>query len=148
MGLEMTEPTGTVIVLPEGYRPGEDEAYMNPLMLEYFRHQLLAWKADILSESRSTIGQLRDDNAILPDLVDRAASETGKALELRTRDRQRKLISKIEAALRRVDSGDYGWCEETGDPIGVARLEARPTATLCLEAQERHERAERVHRDD
>ena len=144
----MADPSSSSVDLPDGYRPAEDEPYMNAQMKEYFRQKLLEWKADIIRESKTTIGQLRDENVGLPDLVDRAASETGKALELRTRDRQRKLISKIDAALRRIDTDDYGYCEETGDPIGVARLEARPTATLSLEAQERHERAERVHRDD
>ena len=134
--------------VPRGYAPTDDEAFMSPVMREYFRRKLLAWRDDILAESRSTLSALQNDNDVLPDLVDRASSETDKALELRTRDRQRKLIAKIDSALRRVDDGSYGYCEETGEPIGVARLEARPTATLSLEAQERHERRERVHRDD
>lgn len=130
------------------YRPSEDEPFMNERQLEYFRNKLLIWKDEILRESRETIGNLQTETENHPDLVDRASSEADRALELRTRDRQRKLISKIDEALRRIDDGSYGYCEETGEPIGLARLEARPTATLSLEAQERHERRERVHRDD
>jgi DnaK suppressor protein len=121
---------------------------MNKRQLGYFRNKLLAWKEDILRESRETISNLQTDTENHPDLADRATSESDRALELRTRDRQRKLISKIDAALRRIDDGSYGYCEETGEPIGLARLDARPIATLSLEAQERHERRERVHRDD
>lgn len=132
----------------EEYRPSEDEPFMNERQLEYFRNKLLIWKDEILRESRETIGNLQAETENHPDLVDRASSEADRALELRTRDRQRKLISKIDEALRRIDDGSYGYCEETGEPIGLARLEARPTATLSLEAQERHERRERVHRDD
>lgn len=121
---------------------------MNERQRAYFRGKLLRWKEDILREARETVTHLQHDTASHPDLADRASSETDKALELRTRDRQRKLISKIDAALRRIDDGSYGWCEDTGEPIGLARLEARPIATLSLEAQERHERRERVHRDD
>ena len=121
---------------------------MNERQQRYFRKKLLAWKEDILRESRCTVGHLHAETANHPVLADRATSESDRALELRTRDRQRKLISKIDAALRRLDEGEYGWCEETGEPIGVARLEARPIATLSLDAQERHERRERVHRDD
>jgi DnaK suppressor protein len=134
--------------LPESYRPGEDEPFMNERQLEYFRQKLLSWKEDILRESRETLSHLQAETENHPDLADRASSETDRALELRTRDRQRKLISKIEEALRRVDDGSYGYCEDTGEPISLARLEARPIATLSLEAQERHERRERVHRDD
>jgi DnaK suppressor protein len=130
------------------YRPHEDEPFMNDRQREYFRQKLLAWKEEILAESRSTIENLQHDTVALADLADRATSETDRALELRTRDRQRKLISKIESALRRIEDGSYGYCEETGEPIGLSRLEARPIATLSLEAQERHERRERVHRDD
>ncbi len=130
------------------YRPTEDEPFMNERQQEYFRNKLLKWKDDILRESRETIAVLQTETENHPDLVDRASSEADRALELRTRDRQRKLISKIDEALRRIEDGSYGWCEETGEPIGIARLEARPTATLSLEAQERHERRERVHRDD
>ena len=132
----------------EEYRPSEDEPFMNERQLEYFRNKLLIWKDEILRESRETIGNLQAETENHPDLVDRASSEADRALELRTRDRQRKLISKIDEALRRIEDGSYGYCEETGEPIGLPRLEARPTATLSLEAQERHERRERVHRDD
>lgn len=132
----------------EEYRPSEDEPFMNDRQKEYFKRKLLEWKQEILRESKYTLEQLQEDNHNLPDLTDRASSETEKALELRTRDRQRKLISKIDAALRRIETGEYGYCEETGEPIGLRRLEARPIATLSLEAQERHERSEKVHRDD
>lgn len=132
----------------EDYRPSEDEPFMNDRQKEYFRRKLLEWKSEILRESKGTIDQLQEDDHHLPDLTDRASSETEKALELRTRDRQRKLIAKIDAALRRIETGEYGYCEETGEPIGIRRLEARPIATLSLEAQERHERMEKVHRDD
>ncbi len=132
----------------EGYRPTEAESFMNDRQIEYFRKKLLKWKEDILKESRETLTHLQSETENHPDLADRASSETDRALELRTRDRQRKLISKIDEALRRIDDGSYGYCEETGEPIGLARLDARPIATLSLEAQERHERRERVHRDD
>jgi DnaK suppressor protein len=130
------------------YRPSDDEPFMNDRQLAYFRTKLLAWKEEILEESRSTIASLQQDTTAEPDLADRATSETDRALELRTRDRQRKLINKIDEALRRIEDGSYGYCEETGEPISLSRLEARPIATLSLEAQERHERRERVHRDD
>ncbi len=130
------------------YRPSESEEFMNERQLEYFRQKLLIWKEDILRESRETVTHLQTDTENHPDLADRASSETDRSLELRTRDRQRKLIAKIDDALRRIDDGSYGYCEETGEPITLARLEARPIATLSLEAQERHERRERVHRDD
>ena len=126
----------------------EGDAFMDEQQLRYFRGKLLAWKEEILRESRETVVNLQGENHNHPDLADRATSETDRALELRTRDRQRKLISKIDEALRRIDDGSYGYCEETGEPIGLARLEARPIATLSVEAQERHERRERVHRDD
>jgi DnaK suppressor protein len=132
----------------DGYHPSEDEPFMNERQLEYFKQKLLGWKEDILRESRETVTHLQAETENHPDLADRASSETDRALELRTRDRQRKLISKIDDALRRIEEGAYGYCEETGEPIGLARLEARPIATLSLEAQERHERRERVHRDD
>jgi len=138
----------TVQVETSEYRPVEDEPFMNERQLEYFKQKLLNWKEDILRESRETLSHLQTDTENHPDIADRASSETDRALELRTRDRQRKLISKIDEALRRIEDGSYGYCEETGEPIGVARLEARPIATLSLEAQERHERRERVHRDD
>ena len=140
--------SATVQVESVEYRPTEDEPFMNERQLEYFKQKLLSWKEDILRESRETLSHLQTDTENHPDIADRASSETDRALELRTRDRQRKLISKIDEALRRIEDGSYGYCEETGEPIGVARLEARPIATLSLEAQERHERRERVHRDD
>jgi DnaK suppressor protein len=140
--------SATALAEPGDYRPSEDEAFMSPRQLEYFRQKLLAWKEDILRESRETLSHLQKETENHPDLADRASSETDRALELRTRDRQRKLISKIDEAIRRIDDNSYGYCEETGEPIGLARLEARPIATLSLEAQERHERRERVHRDD
>ena len=130
------------------YKPSEDEPFMSERQREYFRHKLLLWKEDILKESKETLVHLQDDNNVLPDLADRASTETDRSLELRTRDRQRKLIAKIEAALKRIDNGTYGFCEETGEPISLRRLDARPIATLSIEAQERHERRERVYRDD
>ena len=130
------------------YRPSDDEPFMNPRQREYFRAKLNAWKDDILRESRETLENLQEESQNHPDMADRASSESDRSLELRTRDRQRKLISKIDDALRRIEDGSYGYCEETGEPITLARLEARPIATLSLEAQERHERRERVHRDD
>ncbi|MHA7871040.1 MAG: RNA polymerase-binding protein DksA [Hyphococcus sp.] len=130
------------------YRPSEDEPFMNERQKEYFRRKLLDWKQEILRESQHTISHLQEDDNHLPDIADRASSETEKALELRTRDRQRKLISKIDSALRKIETGEYGYCEDTGEPISLRRLDARPIATLSLEAQERHERQERVHRDD
>ena len=131
-----------------GYKPSPDEDFMNSKQKSYFRAKLEAWKNDILDGAKATIGNLRAESSNHPDLVDRASAESDKALELRTRDRQRKLISKIDAAIRRIDEGTYGYCDDTGEPIGIRRLEARPTATLSLEAQERHERNERVVRDD
>ena len=140
----------TIAVLPKNseYRPTEDEEFMNERQVEYFRQKLLNWKEEILRESRETLSHLQAETENHPDIADRASSETDRSLELRTRDRQRKLISKIDEAMRRIEEGTYGYCEETGEPIGVARLDARPIATLSLEAQERHERRERVHRDD
>jgi DnaK suppressor protein len=136
------------IFLPDDYRPAEDEPFMNDRQLEYFRRKLLSWKDDILSDSRETLADLANSSRNLPDIADRASEETDRALELRTRDRQRKLISKIDAALRRIENGEFGYCEMTGEPISLKRLDARPIATMTLEAQERHERSERVHRDD
>ncbi|MXQ06982.1 RNA polymerase-binding protein DksA [Alphaproteobacteria bacterium GH1-50] len=136
------------VFLPEDYRPAEDEPFMNERQLEYFRRKLLAWKADLMGDSKSTITDLQNSTRNIPDIADRASEETDRALELRTRDRQRKLVAKIDAALRRIEEGEYGYCEETGDPISLKRLDARPIATLSLEAQERHERREKVHRDD
>ena len=134
--------------LPEDYRPAEDEPFMNEWQLEYFRRKLLQWKEDILADSRDTIEGLQDGARNIPDVADRASEETDRSLELRTRDRQRKLVAKIDAALRRIETGEYGYCEKTGDPISLKRLDARPIATMTLEAQERHERREKVHRDD
>ena len=130
------------------YRPSEDEPFMNPRQREYFRRKLETWKEDILRESRETLENLQEENQNHPDMADRASSESDRALELRTRDRQRKLISKIDAALKRIEDGTYGYCEETGEPIGIARLDARPIATLSLEAQEMHERREKVYREE
>jgi DnaK suppressor protein len=135
-------------VIDEGYRPSEDEVFMNDRQREYFRRKLLNWKEDILRESRDTLVALQTENENHPDFADRASSETDRAIELRARDRQRKLISKIDSALSRLEEGTYGYCEETGEPIALKRLDARPIATLSLEAQERHERRERVYRDD
>jgi DnaK suppressor protein len=134
--------------LPDDYRPAEDEPFMNDRQLEYFRRKLLVWKAELLGQSAETLDSLGESARSVPDLADRASEETDRALELRTRDRQRKLIAKIDAALRRIDNGEYGYCEMTGEPISLRRLDARPIATMTLEAQERHERRERVHRDD
>ena len=130
------------------YQPSDDEPFMNERQLEYFRKRLQSWKEDILRASRETLSALQAETENHPDLVDRATSETDRALELRTRDRQRKLIAKIDDALRRIEDGSYGFCEETGEPIGLKRLDARPIATLSLEAQERHERREKVFRED
>jgi DnaK suppressor protein len=140
--------TMSKISIDEGYRPSDDEPFMNERQREYFRRKLNQWKADIIRESSETLATLQSENENHPDLADRASSETDRAIELRARDRQRKLIAKIDAALSRLEDGSYGYCEETGEPISLKRLEARPIATLSLEAQERHERNERVHRDD
>ncbi|MEL6688927.1 MAG: RNA polymerase-binding protein DksA [Pseudomonadota bacterium] len=134
--------------LPEDYRPAEDEPFMNDRQVEYFRRKLTAWKSELMSDSRDTIEGMKDSTRNIPDIADRASEETDRALELRTRDRQRKLVGKIDAALRRIDEGEYGYCQVTGDPISLKRLDARPIATMSLEAQERHERREKVHRDD
>jgi len=134
--------------LEADYRPSDSEPFMNERQREFFRKKLLAWKEDILREARETLQNLQDENQNHPDIADRASSETDRAIELRARDRQRKLIAKIDAAIARIEDGSYGYCEETGDPISLKRLEARPIATLSLEAQERHERRERVYRDE
>jgi DnaK suppressor protein len=131
-----------------GYRPSPDEDFMNPRQMDYFRAKLLEWREDLLRESRETLASLQSDSLREPDVTDRASSETDWSIELRTRDRQRKLLAKIDAALRRIDEGEYGYCEVTGEPISLARLEARPIATMTLEAQERHERNEKVSRDE
>ena len=130
------------------YRPTEREPFMNERQRDYFRQKLHAWREDILREAKETLQHLQDENQNHPDLADRASSETDRAIELRARDRQRKLIAKIDSALQRLDEGTYGYCEETGEPISLRRLEARPIATLSVEAQERHERRERIYRDD
>ncbi len=135
------------VFLPEDYKPAEDEPFMNERQREYFRRKLLKWKSELLAGSRETIEALQDGTRAIPDVADRASEETDRALELRTRDRQRKLVAKIDAALRRIEDGEYGYCEKTGEPISLKRLDARPIATMTLEAQERHERREKVHRD-
>src|ERR1700693_2672621 len=135
-------------VLPPGYRPSDDEEFMNPRQVEYFRQMLLRWRAELFADSSGTLRHLKEESLLKPDLTDRASLETERAIELRTRDRERKLISKIDAALMRIDTGTYGYCEETDQPIGIRRLEARPIATLSIEAQERHERMERTYRDE
>lgn len=137
-----------LITLPPDYRPSDAEEFMNPLQQEYFRQKLLRWRQDLVREAGDTLASLSEGGITEADLTDRASVETDRALELRTRDRARKLISKIDQALERVANGTYGYCEETGEPIALRRLEARPIATLTIEAQERHERMERVHRDD
>ncbi|MCB1362153.1 MAG: RNA polymerase-binding protein DksA [Rhodobacter sp.] len=134
--------------LPDDYKPAEDEPFMNDRQLEYFRRKLLAWKEELLEDSKETLADLANSTRNLPDMADRASEETDRALELRTRDRQRKLVAKIDSALRRIENGEFGYCEMTGEPISLKRLDARPIATMTLEAQERHERSERVHRDD
>ncbi|MEM1400634.1 MAG: RNA polymerase-binding protein DksA [Pseudomonadota bacterium] len=135
-------------VVPPDYRPTDDEPFMGPIMREYFRQKLLDWRVELEAESSGTLNNLQEESSLSPDIADRASVETDRSLELRTRDRERKLISKIDSALRRIDDDTYGYCEETGEPINVARLDARPIATLSLEAQERHERLERTKRDD
>jgi DnaK suppressor protein len=135
-------------LLPPDYHPSEDEEFMNPLQVEYFRQKLLNWRAELLADASDALQHLREESLLKPDLTDRAALEAERAIELRTRARERRLISKIDAALGRIDNGTYGYCEETDEPIGIRRLEARPIATLSIEAQERHERMERTHRDD
>ena len=136
------------VTVPPGYQPKEDESFMNPVMKEYFRQKLTVWKEELRKESGETLQHLQEVSLQEPDIADRASLETEHSLELRTRDRERKLIQKIEAALRRLDEDSYGYCEETGEAISVRRLEARPIATLSIESQERHERLERTHRDD
>jgi len=144
MGVKMKSD----VALPDDYRPAEDEPFMNERQTEYFRRKLIGWKSELLAESRDTIEGLQGNTRNIPDVADRASEETDRALELRTRDRQRKLVVKIDAALRRIEEGEYGYCQETGEPISLKRLDARPIATMSLEAQERHERREKVHRDD
>ena len=138
----------TSVILPPDYRPSEDEDYMNEMQLEYFRRKLEEWKKSLLEQSVDTLEDLRQGGLNQPDDIDRASLETDKALDLRTKDRARKLIAKIDAALKRIEDGEYGYCEETGEPIGIERLEARPVATLCLDAQERHERMEKTYSEE
>ena len=137
-----------MVSLPPDYRPLENEEFMNPLQVEYFRQKLLRWRMDLNREADGTLASLSEGGILEADINDRASVETDRALELRTRDRARKLVSKIDQALARLEDGSYGWCDETGEPIGLRRLEARPIATMSIEAQERHERKERIHRDD
>ncbi len=137
-----------MVTLPPDYRPSATEEFMNPVQVEYFRQKLLRWRSDLLREADGTLASLSEGGILEADITDRASVETDRALELRTRDRARKLINKIDQALARIEAGTYGYCEETGEPIGLRRLEARPIATMSIEAQERHERMERVHRDD
>jgi len=138
----------TGVKLPKGYKPSADEPFMNDMQKEYFRQKLLAWRAELLANSEETLNNLKTGGMTVPDISDRASDEADKALELRTRDRMRKVISKINEALHRIDEGTYGYCEETGEPIGLERLMARPIATMSIEAQERHERLERTYNDD
>lgn len=135
-------------LLPEGYKPSHDEEFMNPLQLEYFRQKLLQWRSELLNEANQTLENLSTESLHKPDQMDRAQIESSAALDLRTRDRERKLIQKIESALRRIEDGSYGYCEDTDEPISLERLEARPIASMTLQAQERHEKMERIHRDD
>ncbi|UYH50648.1 RNA polymerase-binding protein DksA [Candidatus Kirkpatrickella diaphorinae] len=137
-----------MITLPPDYQPSEDEEFMNPQQVSFFREKLIRWRMDLLKEANLTLASLSEGGILEPDISDRASVETDRALELRTRDRARKLIVKINLALQRIENGTYGFCEETGEPIGLKRLQARPIATLSIEAQERHERMEKVHRDD
>ena len=138
----------TTVILPPDYKPSQDEEYMNELQVEYFRQKLLNWKKSLVTQSEGTLEDLRQGGLNQPDDIDRASLETDKALDLRTKDRARKLISKIDDALARIENGTYGFCEETGEPIGLDRLEARPVATLSIEAQERHERMEKTYDDE
>ena len=134
--------------LPKDYSPSEKEPFMNAKQREYFRQRLLRWRRELLRETNQTLQNLQEDSLQAPDIADRASAETDRAVELRTRDRERKLVQKIDEALKRIEEGEYGYCEESGEPIGLRRLEARPIATLSLEAQERHERLERIYRDE
>jgi len=148
LGLHKGETMNKSLNIPDDYVPVEDEPFMNERQLEYFRRKLISWKEDLIEGSKVTISGLQNNTRNIPDITDRASEETDRALELRARDRQRKLVSKIDAALRRIDEGEYGYCEVTGAPISLKRLDARPIATMTLEAQEKHERREKVHRDD
>lgn len=146
--LEMSLKMKSEVILDTEYRPADDEPFMNERQVEYFRRKLLDWKADLMEDTKETIEGMQEGARNIPDVADRASEETDRALELRTRDRQRKLVNKIDQALRRIDEGEFGYCSETGEPISLKRLDARPIATMSLEAQERHERKEKVHRDD
>jgi len=147
-GVAWEDEAGMTVLLPPDYRPSDDEEFMNEQMVEFFRQKLQAWREELLRESEETLGNLKEGPANEADIADRASSETDRSLELRTRDRARKLISKIDQAMARIRDGSYGYCDDTGEPIGIRRLEARPIATLSLDAQERHERLERTHRDE
>ena len=136
------------VKLPKNYQPSDDEPFMNAKQREYFRRHLLAWREELLRETNNTLHNLQEESLQSPDIADRASAETDRAVELRTRDRERKLVQKLDEALQRIKNGSYGYCEETGEPIGLRRLEARPIATLSLEAQERHERREKIYRDE
>ncbi len=146
--LALPEDYKPLVDIPDDYKPSEQEEYMCDKHLEYFRRKLIAWRRELLSESQETMDHLKEENWQEPDVADRASLETEAGVELRTRNRYLKLVSKIDAALRRIETGDYGFCEETGDPIGLKRLEARPVATMCIEAQERHEKTEKQYSDE
>jgi len=148
VGTTRDKPMKAEVFLPDDYRPAEDEPFMNDLQMEYFRRKLLDWREDLLDDSRDTVATMKDQTRNIPDVADRASEETDRSLELRTRDRQRKLVSKIDAALRRIEEDEFGYCVISGEQISLKRLDARPIATMSLEAQERHERREKVHRDD
>jgi len=148
LAVDWTRGLGMATRLPKGYLPTEDEPFMNAKMQEYFRRKLKAWREELVHESTQTLQHLQEDSIQEPDIADRASAESERALELRTRDRERKLLSKIDAALARIEDGTYGYCDELGEPINIQRLEARPIATLSIEAQERHEKRERVYRDE
>ena len=146
--MQTINPSSGSTILPEGYKPSRDEEFMNPFQLEYFRQKLLDWRAELLNEANQTLENLSTESLHKPDQMDRAQIESSAALDLRTRDRERKLIQKIESALRRIEDGSYGYCEDTDEPISIDRLEARPIASMTIQAQERHEKMERIHRDD
>ena len=146
--MQTINPSSGSTILPEGYKPSNDEEFMNPFQLEYFRQKLLDWRAELLNEANQTLENLSTESLHKPDQMDRAQIESSAALDLRTRDRERKLIQKIESALRRIEDGSYGYCEDTDEPISIDRLEARPIASMTIQAQERHEKMERIHRDD
>ena len=146
--MQTINPSSGSTILPEGYKPSKDEEFMNPVQLEYFRQKLLDWRAELLNEANQTLENLSTESHHKPDQMDRAQIESSAALDLRTRDRERKLIQKIESALRRIEDGSYGYCEDTDEPISIDRLEARPIASMTIQAQERHEKMERIHRDD